>query len=150
MSNKKRKTVFIKRAFQGRFVAVMLAIIVLSGLASSLLLYLLLDSDLQSQAQSAHAAITDTWQRLWISILVGNVIAVLIAGVTAVFMVIQLSHKVAGPLYRFEALFEQVSKGDLSVRAKLRTDDQLIEMAEKFNQMMDSLERQAGRAAKPD
>lgn len=51
-----------------------------------------------------------------------------------------LSHKMAGPIYRFEQTFRQVAKGDFSQRVHLRKGDQFIEMQDEFNKMMDRVQ----------
>jgi methyl-accepting chemotaxis protein len=51
-----------------------------------------------------------------------------------------LSHKIAGPLYRFEQCFQQLEQGDLTVRARLRKHDEAIWLAEKFNRMAERLD----------
>ena len=50
-----------------------------------------------------------------------------------------VSHRIAGPLYRFRKVFGAVASGDLSVRANLRKDDYLGKEAESLNEMIASL-----------
>ncbi len=51
-----------------------------------------------------------------------------------------LSHKMAGPVYRFEQTCKAIAKGDFSQRVHLRKGDQLVELQEDFNHMMDVVE----------
>ena len=50
-----------------------------------------------------------------------------------------VSHRIAGPLYRFRKVFGAVARGDLSVRANLRKDDYLGKESESLNEMIASL-----------
>jgi len=50
-----------------------------------------------------------------------------------------VSHRIAGPLYRFRKVFGAVASGDLSVRAKLRKGDYLGKESESLNEMIASL-----------
>ncbi len=50
-------------------------------------------------------------------------------------------HRIAGPLYRFKALFHTIGAGNLYQRAKLREHDYLQREAGDFNAMMDQLEQ---------
>jgi len=50
-----------------------------------------------------------------------------------------VSHRIAGPLYRFRKVFGAVARGDLSVRAKLRKGDYLGKESESLNEMIASL-----------
>jgi len=51
-----------------------------------------------------------------------------------------ISHRVAGPLYRMQKLAADVKEGDLTVRFKLRRDDELKEVAAAFDNMVRALE----------
>lgn len=141
----KRRNVFIKKAFQGRFIAGVFLLILLSELCSALLIYWLTGSDLEAQSQSVHVNIVNAWERLGLSLLIGNAVAVIVTGVLTVFVVLHASHKIAGPLYRFEKLCEQVGNGDLDIRVSLRENDQLAELAQAFSIMVDKLRARQSR-----
>lgn len=138
----KRRTVFIQRAFQGRFIGWMLVMILLFAVCSAFILYLLLASDLQSEARSAHLRIADTWQKLGTSIVIGNLVSALFAGICVAVVVLYISHKIAGPLYRFQKLFGEVGRGNLDMSASLRETDQMKELASAFDEMLAALRRQ--------
>lgn len=141
MSNtaSKRRNVFIKKAFQTRFMAGAVGLILLSSLSSALLIYWITGGDLQAQSQSAHANIVTAWQRLGLSILMGNLVAVIVAGAAGISSVLYASHKIAGPLYRFEKLCQDVGDGNLNTVTQLREDDQLQELAQSFAKMVEKL-----------
>ena len=56
-----------------------------------------------------------------------------------------LSHKIAGPLYRFQKTFEQVAGGDLSVRCYLRKFDEAKPVAKTINQALGLLDTSIAR-----
>jgi len=138
----KRRTVFIKKAFQGRFIVSVLLMIILFGLCSAGMIYWLISSDLQSQSQAAHINIANTWERLGLSILVGNIVAIILAGIPTIFVVLYISHKIAGPLYRFEKICEQVANGNFDTVTPLREHDQLQDLAQSFSMMTKKLREQ--------
>lgn len=141
----KRRNVFIKKAFQGRFIGGVFLLMLLSGLCSALLIYWMTGGDLQAQSESAHINIANAWARLGLSLLIGNVVAILIAGTLSVFVVMYASHKIAGPLYRFEKLCEQVGNGELEVIANIRENDQLQDLATAFFDMVTKLRARKNR-----
>ncbi len=51
-----------------------------------------------------------------------------------------LSHKIAGPLYRFETVLYQMALGDLSIRCRLRKFDEAKSVSQAFNRTLDSLD----------
>ena len=138
-SDSKRSRVFIKKDFQGRFILGAFALILLAGLCSALLIYWMTGGDLQAQSQSAHANIVNAAERLGISILIGNLVAILVAGGIAVSTVLYASHKIAGPLYRFETLCQEVGEGKLDTVTHLREHDQLQDLALSFSNMVAKL-----------
>ena len=48
-----------------------------------------------------------------------------------------LSHKIAGPLYRFETILYQMALGDLRVRCRLRKFDEAKSVAQSFNRTLE-------------
>ena len=135
----KRRNVFIKKAFQGRFIVGVFLLMLLSGICSALLIYWMTGGDLQAQSESAHINIVNAWQHLGLSLLIGNVVAIFVAGTLAIFVVMYASHRIAGPLYRFEKLCEQVGNGELDVITSIREKDQLQDLAEAFLGMVNKL-----------
>ncbi|QPK63915.1 HAMP domain-containing protein [Methylomonas sp. LL1] len=135
----KRRSVFIQKGFQGRFILTAFAIILLSGLFSALLIYWIAGDDLRAQSQSVHVNIVNTWERLGISIMIGNLVSVVLAGAVAVVSVLYASHKIAGPLYRFETLCREVGDGNLDAATHLRANDELQQLAKSFSDMVDKL-----------
>ena len=59
------------------------------------------------------------------------------------------SHRTAGPLYHFKRVFKEVAKGDVSIRIRLRRRDNLKDVAQCFNEMMDTIEKKV-KAKEPD
>jgi methyl-accepting chemotaxis protein len=51
-----------------------------------------------------------------------------------------LTHKVAGPLYRFQKTFEAINEGDLKQRIYLRKNDHARELLPSLNAMLSSLD----------
>jgi len=52
-----------------------------------------------------------------------------------------VSHRIAGPLFRFQRVFESVAGGDFGVRANIRKHDYLHTHAKSLNEMIEALER---------
>jgi len=65
--------------------------------------------------------------------------AMLVVFVLLALHSILVSHRIAGPLYRFRKVFGAVARGDLSVRANLRKGDYLGKESESLNEMIASL-----------
>lgn len=59
-----------------------------------------------------------------------------------------ISHKMAGPIYKFEKSCQTVACGDLTHRVFLRKGDQLTELQDSFNDMISKFHAYAGEAEK--
>lgn len=68
--------------------------------------------------------------------LIGLVIVIIELGLLSIFV----SHKIAGPIFRFEKFAEDLEAGDFNARVRLRGGDQLTDTAEKFNKMADAVQ----------
>ncbi len=68
------------------------------------------------------------------------VAAVLLVHIVAVvWLGLLASHRIAGPIFQLKKRMEEVTKGNMSVRVHLRDHDALVEVADAFNTMIDSL-----------
>lgn len=71
-------------------------------------------------------------ERIWPAIAISIPILAIIS--------IYVTHKLAGPIYRFEKMLKEMIDGDLSVRIRLRKGDDLKELACLLNQLLDNME----------
>lgn len=134
-----RRIVLIDTRFQLRLAGafILLQVVLTAGFAFGL--YVFMDSELQAGLASAHAAYRTLDQMLFplVLVLAGFSLALSTALVTG-FVVI-LSHRIAGPLYRFRTLLEQLADRTVPTHTRLRPDDQLVEISESFARAVETL-----------
>lgn len=126
----KRRRVYLGRAFQRRVIAWVVGFLLVAGAISGAVLYLLLSSSLESDLWAAHVQIHDTWQRAGWAVLVGNLCSVVTVGTAAAIIALYASHRIAGPMFRFERILEAIGRGDFEPSATLRSGDQLASLAD--------------------
>jgi signal transduction histidine kinase len=56
--------------------------------------------------------------------------------VVLAIMVVFISHRIAGPLYRLKQYMEKIENGDYSVTLKFRQNDAIHDVADSFNRMV--------------
>ncbi|MBP5403656.1 MAG: hypothetical protein J6Y17_01030 [Elusimicrobiaceae bacterium] len=130
-----RRTIFIKKNLQIRYMALIVTC-VLCGLAIMTLELIATLNDLfdaypilmQPIYDEFIPIISDFFYKIAIYVLLVIIISAIV------------SHKMAGPVYRFEQTCKAIAKGDFSQRVHLRKGDQLIELQDEFNKMMDVVE----------
>lgn len=52
---------------------------------------------------------------------------------------LKVSHRIAGPVYRFESALQSLQEGDVSMEIRLRNKDEFQEIAAQFNKTVDLL-----------
>ena len=130
-----RRTIFIKKNLQLRY----MLLIVLSVLCGLTIMTLELTATLNELfdtypvlVQPLYDAFLPLAAQFFYKIAIYILFVIIISAI--------LSHKMAGPIYRFEQTFRQVAKGDFSQRVHLRKGDQFKEMQDEFNKMMDRVQ----------
>ena len=147
MENKKvfrRRNYFIKKKFQIDFSVKFLIIIVIEAvLAIGLFLYLS-KGTLTTGYLGSELKIASTYDFFLPMLLFSNLIIVGATGIIGIAALIFLSHRLAGPLYRFEKALGDLSKGYLAQRFKLREKDQFMELQNSINELANVLDMNVG------
>ena len=147
MENKKvfrRRNYFIKKKFQIDFSVKFLIIIVIEAvLAIGLFLYLS-KGTLTTGYLGSELKIASTYDFFLPMLLFSNLIIVGVTGIIGIAALIFLSHRLAGPLYRFEKALGDLSKGNLAQRFKLREKDQFMELQNSINELANVLDMNVG------
>ena len=140
----RRRNYFIKKKFQVNFTVKFLIIILIEAfLAAGLFLYMS-KGTLTTGYLGSELRIARTYDFFLPMLLLSNLIIVGISAVIGIAVLIFLSHRLAGPLYRFENILDAIKKGDLTQRFKLRENDQFVELANSINEHTDTLDKNMG------
>jgi nitrogen fixation/metabolism regulation signal transduction histidine kinase len=124
-----------KIRFMVRFIVGMLLI----SLASCLLFYAIIPKEAASRYVSLIYYLHDTHQNLVPILLVVGLFEVVLALLFTLLLVLLISHKVGGPMYKLSKNIEQITKRDLSLsEISFRDRDQVQVLAVRFNEMLKS------------
>jgi methyl-accepting chemotaxis protein len=127
-----RKTVLVKRSLQIKYIGmVFLSVLVASMLVGGDVYYslsrvMLTECPSVSDSVSQFHGIFMVKAGLYLGLML--------------LISLYVSHRFAGPIYRFEKSAQSLSTGDLTHRVSLRTGDELMELQEEFNAMAASLQ----------
>ncbi len=124
---------FLKKDFQGKIILA----VFLSGMGGSLSIILLLalfTGDTLSISYDQHTLqLGQTPLLLFKNVLIANWVFLVIGGTFLVFAAIIGTHRIAGPLFRFEKALAKMKKGDLSDIIVLRNKDEGKQLAGDIN-----------------
>lgn len=127
-----RRTIFIKKSLQLRYM-VLIVTCVLCGLAIMGLELAATLNDLFDAYPVLMQPVYDEFGPIVSAFFYKIAIYVLLVIIISAIV----SHKMAGPVYRFEQTCKAIAKGDFSQRVHLRQGDRLTDLQNEFNKMMD-------------
>lgn len=136
-SGYKRKQYIVAAKFQLRYVGLILALVFLTGILCSYVVYytsmLLLGDKLANvYPQGRLISIVNMVNvRILLSLLLITPLVVVIG--------IYASHKIAGPIYRIEKFLKGMASGELAEPLTLRKNDELVSLAEGINNVAESV-----------
>ncbi len=96
------------------------------------LLYYLADEQLGRSFYSIHQRLRNTWQILLPAVLVSGGLSFLVTIGTTVFLALRESHRLGGPIFKFNKLFKELESGVLHTDFRFRTGDLLFDMGENY------------------
>lgn len=96
------------------------------------LLYYLADEQLGRSFYSIHQRLRNTWQILLPAVLVSGGLSFLVTIGTTVFLALRESHRLGGPIFKFNKLFKELESGILHTDFRFRNGDLLFDMGENY------------------
>lgn len=137
----KRKKYFIKKEYQGKLILSCFLFVAGFGLLFNVVLGMLSADSLTISYSNQDLQLGQTPIMLLKQLLTANWLLIIIGGGFVVFAALYLSHRIVGPLYRFETTLDNMKKGKLETVIKLRDKDEGKELAQKINDFNNLLSR---------
>lgn len=135
----KRKKYYVKKSFQARFILIFGVLVLVGGFFSTGLVIYFSHGDTTALFSNSQLKIFDTASFLLPAIIYSNLITIIFISLSIMVMVLFVSHKIAGPLFRFEKDIKTIGDGDLTYKICLRKDDQLKKLSCDINEMTEGL-----------
>jgi methyl-accepting chemotaxis protein len=129
----KRGIVLVKRGLQTKFIVFVMMCVLLSVCLILGDIYYMFGRD--SVVELMDPGLYDLFIQINKVLLIKVVVFMFVVAVVTIF----LSHKLVGPIYRFEKSTQQVATGDLTHRVHLRQGDELMDLQDQFNKMVQSI-----------
>jgi len=139
--NIKRRQYFVQKDFQSKFI-LKFCMVLLTGIIISIgLLFLFSKNTLTSSFEQSRLVIKNTASAILPSVFLSHLIALVLITLLTIVVTLLVSHKLAGPLFRFQKELKEIGDGDLSKVVKIRKKDQVKAIADSLNQMRASLQK---------
>jgi len=135
----RRKNYFIEKNFQAKFILRFCILLFAGGLLTIGTLYILATQSTTVSVINSRI-VAKTTSDFILPILIQTVIVVtVILILAAIALTLLVSHKIAGPLYRFKKAMQALEIGDFSADFRLRRSDQLQDLSAAFNSMIQNI-----------
>lgn len=141
----KRRNIYIKKRFQADFSIKFLVLIVVEALMAIALFGYLSRGTVITGYSGNELVIAKTGEYFLPAVLLVNLVVIGVTAAAGFLILLVLSHRIAGPLYRFEKSLDEMEKGDLTHRFTLRSKDQMGELADKINMFNSRMEQEVAK-----
>jgi len=135
----KRKNYFINKVFQSEFILKFCGLVVIGSTVFGIILYLFSKHTLTTSFENSRLVIKSTADYLFPGLLFGGLIVAIFTAMAASVVVMLMTHRIAGPMYRFEKYINEIGSGRLYSDLKIRKKDQFQNMAGSLNKMTQDL-----------
>jgi len=132
----KRHIYFIEKSFQARFILKFCGLIGLGGVLTTGLLYLWAKGATTVSIVNSRVIVTTTADFILPLLIQTVIIVTILIAIATIAVTLFVSHKIAGPLYRFKRIMEAMGEGDFLNQVKIRKGDQLQDLAKIFDDMI--------------
>lgn len=138
----KRRTYFIEKSFQAKFILKFSSLVLLSGLLTTGMLYILSRRSTTVCIVDSRVVVRTTADFL-LPILIQTMLVVMVfVSLGAILVALFFSHKIAGPLHHFKSKMQVLAQGDFSNNFSLRREDQLRDLADSVNNMITKIRQE--------
>lgn len=139
-----RRRYFINRKFQLEFSLRFLLIIAAASIAVMLLFFYNSRGTMSVGYTGSEVKLLQTGAYFLPSLILSTVVIVIFSCLAGAIALILLSHRFAGPLFRFQATLDELGAGNLTRRFSLRHKDQFKDLAERINALAAVLDGKMG------
>lgn len=129
----KRKIYFINRELQGKFIFDYFILLTLGSILFIGIFSFFSSNTLSIVYENYHLHLGTTPGILFKKIVSTQWLFIVIGGILVCFITLRLTHRVAGPFFRFEKALDEMIGGDISRTVVLREKDAGKELAQKIN-----------------
>jgi len=135
----RRTHYLVNKDFQLNFILKFCSIFLVGVVISTGLIYYFTNGTLTSSFQQSKLVIKSTAQSILPSVIYTNLITLALISSASILVTLFVSHKIVGPLIRFQKEVLEIGEGNLTKRISLRRKDQIEELKNSLNQMTESL-----------
>ncbi|PKL38412.1 MAG: hypothetical protein CVV44_11030 [Spirochaetae bacterium HGW-Spirochaetae-1] len=136
-SASRRKTLLVNKTFQKNMIFQYVAMNIQTAVIFAILLFIIMQKSISSMLPAETAR--DVAAAMILPMIGFIALYVLITSALIAFYVVHSSNRIAGPIYRFNAVIKEMSQGNLVPAVSIRDGDHLMETSELFKILSSNL-----------
>lgn len=140
-----RRNYFIKKKFQVKFISTFVILLIIEALLTAGLILYISNNTITAGYRNSALRVESTARFFFVPLIFIILIVGIAIGLAAMIVFILLSHRLAGPLYRFEQDLSEVALGDLTKKICIRKTDELNKLKETLNTIIGMFEVKMSR-----
>lgn len=141
----KRKNYFIDKGFQSRFIVKFCLVAAAAGAMALLGVYALAGRATTVSFVDSRVVVKTAADYLFPLLVQTFLVSTVVVGFATLVTTLFMSHRIAGPAYRFKKVLGSLREGDFSVACKIRSKDSLKDVAAAFEEMITSVRKKLDR-----
>lgn len=134
-----RRNYYIDKNFQTKFILKYCVLVAFGSALTVALIYWLARQSTTVGIANGRVAVHNTAEYLLPLLLQTVFVELVVVSLAAIVLTLFISHKIAGPLYRFKVMLGALGEGDVSSTMRLREGDQLKQVAVAYNEAVEKL-----------
>lgn len=138
---RQRKNYFINKGYQTEFILKFCGLVAIGCVAFGAAMYIFSSRTLTTSFENSRLVVRSTADYLLPGLLSGGVLVAFLTAIATSIVVILMTHRVAGPMYRFEKQAQKVGSGELHSDLRIRRKDQFQNFVDVFNEMTEDLRK---------
>lgn len=140
----KRRNYFIDKKFQTNFILRFCLLVVVTGVFIMAVLYALAGKATTVSFVNLRVLVQTTADFIFPLLVQTLIASTVIVGLATIVVTLFVSHRIAGPSYRFKKVLGSLGEGDFSLSCKIRPKDSLKDVAVAFNDMIGQTQKKLG------
>ena len=137
----RRRNYMIDKKFQTNFILKFCLLVTGAGFFSLIVLYSLSNKATTVSFLNSRVVVQSTADFIFPLLIQTLIVATVLVSVATMYFTLFVSHRIAGPAYRFKKTLSALSDGNFSGDCKLRQKDSLQDVAKAINDMMGSVRK---------
>lgn len=137
----KRRNYFIDKKFQTNFILNFCLLVIVTGAFIMTVLYAFSGKATTVSFVNSRVVVQSTADFIFPLLLQTFVVAIIVVGLVTIVGALFISHRIAGPAFRFKKLLGAMKEGDFTLSCKIRSKDSLQSVETAFNEMIGSVRK---------